>query len=324
MSDAPEWLLLIHVLPTKPDYLRVKVWRRLQGLGAVAVKNSVYVLPASERSREDFQWLQKEIEELGGEASICEARFVDGLSDPQIRQLFNAARDVDYAQLVEELRDGVGIASSGKENSEELRQRLRRARKRFEQIAALDFFGAEGRTACDELFKQLEAAARPARASSQTQAPTEYVGRTWATRPDVGVDRMASAWLILRHIDAAAKFVFVQERAKPMPGHLRFDMAKSDFTHEGDRCTFEVLIDRFGLDDPGLVAIARIVHDLDLKDRKFQEEETSGVARMISGITALHKEDEARIRVACQLFDAMRAAYGQAPSHHDDSPTASR
>ena len=112
MNETPDWLLLIHLLPAKPDYLRVKVWRRLQGLGAVAVKNSVYVLPSNDRSREDFQWLQKEIEEMGGEASICEARFVDGISDAQIRQLFNAARDGDYAQLVEELRDSIGIATT--------------------------------------------------------------------------------------------------------------------------------------------------------------------------------------------------------------------
>jgi len=93
------WLLLIHQLPPKPDYFRVKIWRRLQGLGAVAIKNSVYALPFSPQASEDFQWLRKEITAGGGEASVCRASFVDGLADPQIEALFRTARDADYADL---------------------------------------------------------------------------------------------------------------------------------------------------------------------------------------------------------------------------------
>jgi hypothetical protein len=100
----PGWLLLIHQIPPKPDYLRVKIWRRLQDLGAVAIKNSVYVLPASEQTHEDFRWVQREIEKSGGEASICEARFVEGLNVDQVTALFNAARDADYAPLAEDAR----------------------------------------------------------------------------------------------------------------------------------------------------------------------------------------------------------------------------
>src|SRR6058998_1883477 len=88
----PRWLLLIHQIPPKPDYLRVKVWRRLQRLGAVAIKNSVYVLPRSDQANEDFQWVLKDIVAEGGDASICEARFVEGLSDEQVEGLSQAAR----------------------------------------------------------------------------------------------------------------------------------------------------------------------------------------------------------------------------------------
>ena len=76
----PPWLLLIHQLPAKPAYSRVKVWRRLQALGAVTVKNAVYALPANAETQEDFDWLLREIVESGGEAMVCEARLVDGLS----------------------------------------------------------------------------------------------------------------------------------------------------------------------------------------------------------------------------------------------------
>src|SRR5262249_33612152 len=103
-DQAAKWLLLIHQLPPKPAYLRVKIWRRLQALGAISVKGSVYVLPAGEDTLEDFQWLLHEIEEGGGEGAICEVSFVDGLSDQEVRALFDAARDEDYAEIAKELR----------------------------------------------------------------------------------------------------------------------------------------------------------------------------------------------------------------------------
>jgi len=307
--SPPEWLLLIHVLPPKPDYLRVKIWRRLQGLGAIAVKNSVYVLPSNERTREDFQWLQKEIEGIGGESSLCEARFMDGLSDPQIRALFNVARDSDYAQLSEELRETLAATAAGADQGDELRIRARRLRKRFDQILALDFFDAGGRAVSEEMLKQLDEALSERRATRDSKgvAP-EFLGRTWVTRPKLGVDRMASAWLIQRFIDRAAKFRFAPQKEAAKSGELRFDMAKADFTHEGDRCTFEVLLERFSLSDLGLAAIGRIVHDLDLKDGKYRDEETAGIAAVLAGIEALHADDDQRLRSASMLLDALHRA----------------
>lgn len=314
-APTPEWLLLIHVLPPKPDYLRVKIWRRLQALGAIAVKNSVYVLPSNERTREDFQWLQKEIEGIGGESSLCEARFVDGLSDPQIRALFNAARDSDYAQLAEELRETLSTAAAEGDKREDLRLHARKLRKRFEQIFALDYFVADGRAVSESLLQQLDEALRERRPSSKPKSSTsKLVGKTWVTRRHVGVDRMASAWLIQRFIDPAAKFVFIKASEPPKPNELRFDMAKADFTHEGDRCTFEVLLDRFALVDPALAAIGRIIHDLDLKDAKFRDDETAGIAAVLAGIEALQADDDQRVRSASLLLDALHRALGERPS----------
>src|SRR3974390_2290989 len=99
---AHSWLLLIHQLPAKPAYLRVKIWRRLQDVGAVAVKNAVHALPMNEETQEDFEWLLREIREGGGEAFICEARLIDGLSDEEGRTLFDRARDAEYAELAKE------------------------------------------------------------------------------------------------------------------------------------------------------------------------------------------------------------------------------
>src|SRR6516162_913993 len=103
-EPAARWLLLVHQLPPKPAYLRVKIWRRLQGLGAISVKNSVYVLPASEQTLEDFQWLLREIEQGGGEGMVCEAHLIDGLDDQEVQALFDAARDANYQEIASQLR----------------------------------------------------------------------------------------------------------------------------------------------------------------------------------------------------------------------------
>src|SRR5437763_3842514 len=101
---ALSWLLLIHQLPAKPAYLRVKVWRRLQGIGAVAVKNAVHALPMNEGTQEDFEWLLREVVEGGGEAFLCEARLIDGLSDEEVEKIFDDARDVDYEEIAKGAR----------------------------------------------------------------------------------------------------------------------------------------------------------------------------------------------------------------------------
>src|SRR2546423_5124686 len=111
-SAATRWILLIHQIPPKPDYFRVKVGRRLQRLGAVAIKNSVYVLPRSDETVEDFQWQSREIVACGGEASVCEANFVDGLTDTQIEALVRTARDADYGEIVADVRR-LGKANNG-------------------------------------------------------------------------------------------------------------------------------------------------------------------------------------------------------------------
>src|SRR5262249_23706229 len=101
---AESWLLLMHQIPPKPGYLRVKIWRRLQALGAVAIKNSVYALPNTDDAREDFEWVLREIVKEGGEATLCEARLIEGLSDEEVQRSFHAARDADYAEIAEAAR----------------------------------------------------------------------------------------------------------------------------------------------------------------------------------------------------------------------------
>jgi hypothetical protein len=317
-GQGERWLLMIHQLPARPAYLRVKIWRRLQALGAVAVKNAVYALPASEHSQEDFQWVLKEILDAGGEAMVCEARLLNGLSDADIRALFNAARDQDYGDISAEARALAGrlAETPATESRAELRAQFARLKNRHLQTVGIDFFDANGRQSADGLIRGLEATLMEQMpepiASEPKSAFHDLIGRVWVTRIGVHVDRIGCAWLVRRFIDKNASFKFVPPKGYvPEPNELRFDMFDAEFTHEGDRCSFEVLMTRAGLDDPALTAIAEIVHDIDLKDEKFGREEAAGIKTLINGICADTRDDEERLVRGAAIFDSLYAVFSR-------------
>ncbi len=304
------WLLLIHQLPAKPAYARVKVWRRLQALGAVIVKNAVYALPSNEETQEDFAWLAREIDELGGEAFVCEAELVEGLGDAELRQMFVAARNEDYARVAGEARTLVSRLDEAASNGElaDIANQTARLRKQLSEITAIDFFEADGRDAAEQPITRLE---HHLSQGSETMTPQQGApaapsadSKIWVTREHVQIDRIASAWLVRRFIDPSARFKFVPGRSHaPRANEVRFDMFEGEYTHEGDRCTFEVLLKRAGLDDPALAAIGEIIHDIDLKDGKFGREETAGIRTVMSGIAAAHREDEQRLARGAAVLD---------------------
>jgi hypothetical protein len=147
-------------------------------------------------------------------------------------------------------------------------------------------------------------------------------GATWVTRTGVHVDRIASAWLIRRFIDPRAQFKFVPAKGYlPGDGELRFDMFEAEFTHIGDRCTFEVLVERMGLRDPALVAIGEIIHDLDLRDDKFGREETAGVRSTIDGICTIARDDDQRIAAASPMLDGLYSHFSLKRRRHPNQPS---
>jgi hypothetical protein len=289
----PGWLLFIHQIPPKPDYFRVKVRRRLQRIGAVPLKNSVYLLPATEEAMEDFRWLLREVQAEGGEATLCRADLLDGVDDGEVQALFRSEREADYAAIA---RDAAALPDSGHEGE------VGRLRRRLEETGRIDFFGAPGREAAERAIERA-AGAREGAAGSGAELPQ---GRTWLTRPGVGVDRMSSAWLIRRFIDPEARFAFAPPaQAQGMRDVLRFDMYEGEFTHEGGRCTFEVLLDRFGLDDPALRAVAEIVHDIDCKEERFGRPETAGIAAIVDGIRGSGADDQLRLAQGATVFEGL-------------------
>jgi hypothetical protein len=304
-----DWLLLVHQIPPKPPYLRAKVMRRLVQLGSIPLKNSAYLLPSADASFEDFEWLRREIVEQGGEAWILQGNLCAGMTDEQARETFRRVRAEEFAALTEQARTLLDRARGAEADGDALVTEWRRLGRRVEAAARLDFFDAPGREELEVLMETIDRTLHP-------QAPTATSGpalrsRTWMTRRGVKVDRISSAWLIRRFIDPAATFVFADPDSEaPSADIVRFDMFEGEFTHDGDLCTFEVLLRHSArADDPALQAIAHIVHDLDLKEERYQRPETAGFAAMIQGITARHADDERRLAEGATLLDAFYASF---------------
>jgi len=316
-KPAGGWLLLIHQIPPKPNYFRAKVGRRLQRVGAVAIKNSVYALPFNEQTQEDLQWIAREITQEGGEATLCQASFIEGLRDEQVESFFQTAREADYAGVGEEARELTGDLPKKIAPDDERRPdweaSLARFKKRLGEIAAIDFFGAPARLAAESALAALEKRLeRDATKESDHPAPkaSEYRARTWITRKNIHVDRIASAWLIRRFIDPKATFKFVPNQGyRPKDGEVGFDMFEAEFTHVGDKCSFEVLVERFAVREPGIKTIAEIVHDIDIKDGKFKRAEMPGIADVIASLGLAHRTDEARLEAGNALFDNLLDLY---------------
>ncbi|MGH9970283.1 MAG: chromate resistance protein ChrB domain-containing protein [Pyrinomonadaceae bacterium] len=323
-TSRQDWILLIHQLPPRPTNLRVRIWRKLQKLGAVAIKNSVYVLPATEKAHEDFQWLKQEIESAGGEAAVFLAGSVEGATDGEIVAAFRKARDEEFATLAAEF-DGLAGAireqsrgkhlSAGRLAAQETA--IERLHTDLERIAANDFFDAHGSAGAFNAYERSQKAIRAAQgpagkaALSQAKSGTldvaKYQGRRWVTRRNLHIDRLATAWLIRQFIDKRPRFYFVAD-GETIEGAIPFDMFGAEFTHHGEDCTFETMLKRFGLFQiRALRETAEIVHDIDLKDDKFHRLEAAGLNAIIDGLSKVLRDDRKLLQQTGIVFDGLYA-----------------
>ena len=301
----------------------------MQKLGAVAVKNSVYVLPNSEAAEEDLQWVSQEIVSGGGEAALFAADALESFGGEEVEGLFREARAKDYETLI---ADCNRLCSNMKEDAKKDHLSPGRADAyaatskplpaRLDRIRALDFFHAPN------MRKALEAVRNVRRAVAEhrglSRAPQEATGppvsvqalqgKVWVTRRVLHIDRLASAWLIVRFVDAKARFRFVTPRGRyrEKKGEVSFDMYGGKFSHHGDDCTFETMRKRLGLtENPVLAQIGQIVHDVDLKDGKFSREEARGIDALVLGLGKKCRDDESLRKAGTELFDALYAHFDQ-------------
>ncbi|MBX3742586.1 MAG: chromate resistance protein [Akkermansiaceae bacterium] len=307
MSESP-WILLLYSLPTGRGSARVAVWRKLRKSGALPFKTSAYLLPNRPELLERFQWLAQEVNEAGGEATLAIVSELEGLSREDMIRQFNEARAADYEPLSTALS---ALVSRQRESADDAVQaEVEKLRRRYREIRQVDFFdSAQG----GNIEIQLDRAAslignRDPEAALQVFSTKEFSSKTWLTRPQPAIDRVGSAWLIRNFIDPQAEFVFANDPGS-QPAAIPYDMMGVEFTHHGDDCTFETLLKRFGLVDPGLRKLAERVHDADLEDGKFQTVEAFGLDRIFKGWAKLGVADDEIFARGFPCFDALYAVF---------------
>jgi hypothetical protein len=306
------WLLLMHQLPPKADSFRVKIWRNLQKIGALQIKNSVYVLPVTAENQERFEKVVHEINAGKGDAFLCQTRFVQGIENNEIIAKFTQDRTEKYKALAQHFRKILHAHPSSDLSEEELmdiEHSFGKVERQLQELQAIDFFGSKESSATLKLYRTVLDTLNKLRKGHQEEHIRsfdlkQYQSKVWVTRSNIHVDRLASAWLINQFIDKRPKFKFVKNHNyKPTKNEIRFDMFNGEFTHIGDRCTFEILVQSFSLKKTGLSIIAEIIHDLDLKDTKFNRPETAGIGLIIESIVTSENDDFRRIKKANGLFD---------------------
>jgi hypothetical protein len=309
MKDAtkkkPEsWLLLLYSLPATHKTERVAIWRKLAKSGAVQIKTSTYLLPDKRAQYELFQWLAKQVRDYGGESTLVRAREIEGMPNRQLVDLFNSTREKEYAAVIHALRKLIGRKT---QRSESFAGEFEKLKKEFHRIREIDFFDSPRAHDAEGLVQQLQVSNRAKKLPAPRLRTKHYQNKTWVTRPRPEIDRVASAWLIRRFIDPKAKFVFAKNAAS-IRNALPFDFAEGEFSHHGEDCTFETMLQRFRITDKALRKIAEMVHDADLEDEKFQRPECIGIDRVLKGWAKQGMPDTKILEQGGACLDGLYAA----------------
>jgi hypothetical protein len=300
------WLFLVHQVQTPNSRERVKVWRAVRHVGAVLYRNSVYVLPYSKERLEDSK----------GEASVFVSESDDAQENKMLQSLFVRSREEEYTSILskaDKLRERIRRAKEQHQLSERLLKSLAKEVKQlsesFAEAERTDFFGApsasKARSELEQIGKFLAAfESQEASPPTRIHPRKAFQGQTWTTREHIHIDRLCSAWLIRRFIDPKARFVFATEGNLPKAG-IPFDVFGVEFSHHGEDCTFETLLKSFQLEDPALRELAKIVHDVDMKDGKFGRPEAAGLDLAVRALGGASRDDKETLEAGAPLLDAL-------------------
>jgi hypothetical protein len=297
MCEDSKWLLLVFTLPTSKASERVQMWRKLQRFGSIPFRNAGSLLPNTPENQERFEWLAAAIRASKGEASILQVQDIDDVSSGTLQDQFRKTRAADYTALIKDLQK---LKPSAKGPSAQ----VLRLRRRFEEIVAIDFFTNPLRRKAEEALVQAEqTGTKPDSTKRGSASKAKYQKRTWITRPRPGIDRVSSAWLISRFIDAKPKFIFDSSPAAH-PNAIPFDMFHgAGFGHEGDHCTFETLCLAFDISDKRVLLLAQAIHDADIEDGKFGRHEGHAMNQILRGWAAQNVPDDQLLRRGMDLIE---------------------
>jgi hypothetical protein len=303
---------LVLSLPAHNSTVRMRVWRALKETGCGVLRDGVYVLPEGAGGAKALPAIESDIRAAGGFAMTVDLRLkaTQGLA---VRRLFD--RSADYGALLQKVRAArKALPRLGHRKAQTTVVRLERA---FARLAAIDFFPAQAKRQAAQALAELRQGLREAYSRGEPRAAkkhlrlvdkAKYQKRVWATRKHPWVDRLASAWLIKRFIDRQARFVWLERPSQRPRKSVGFDFDGADFSHVGNRVTFEVLLASFGLDhDPGLAALAAAVHFLDVGGVPVPE--AKGLETLLRGIKENARSDDALLAEAMRIFDHFYSAF---------------
>jgi hypothetical protein len=295
----------------------VRIWRTLKHLGCASLREGVYLLPADAPTSADLLATEQAIRDAGAQAHLLQLRARDGTQEAAFRALFDRSPAyAEFAQALKAARKGVK-----KSPDAEVRKSLRMLDRQLEALARLDFFpgpaAAEAHAGLATLRNEAAQRLAPGEPTAAARDVVRrldrlrYQGRTWATRRRPWIDRLASAWLIQRFVDASPRFLWLAEARQCPKSALGFDFDGAAFTHMGDLVSFEVLACAFSLDDPALRRLGQLVHFIDVGG--IPVDEAAGLETLIRGLQTLHVDDDALLAAALPLFDSLYAALGATP-----------
>jgi hypothetical protein len=260
---------------------------------------------------ESFQWLAQEIQQAEGEALVMRVAQFEGVDDGQMMTLFDQARAEEYEEILEalaQLERQVVEDNAEEGTTADFHSTLHKLQKQQGEIARIDYFQCPQGTAVTAKLNQIKQLLAPNDANTPqiaTAVITQYQDRQWVTRLRPHVDRLACAWLIRRYLNPEA---VIRYSTEPEPGEVGFDMDGVRFSHQGNLCTFEVMLRAFQLDDPALHLLAEIVHEIDLRDGRYQRPETAGIDATLRGWLLANVPDSELEQHGIALFDGLYAA----------------
>jgi hypothetical protein len=299
------WLLLVFSLPAKRASQRVEIWRKLQRYGMLSLRSAGHVLPNSAINQERMEWLAAAIRSYKGQASVVQVQSFDDLPAERLKALFQEARSRDYQKLLQTAKKFAAHAGSGN-----LSAGLSRVRRRLQELQDIDFFDNPLRAKLESFLAKAEEGETVRSARNGKRRASQFVNRQWVTRPRPGIDRVSSAWLIRRFIDAKARFVFASEPGEH-PAAVPFDMfCEQGFGHRGEDCTFETLCKAFSIREGRVKRIAQIIHDADLGDEKFGRKEGVGLDRVLHGWARQDLPDEELLQRGMDLIEGLYESWG--------------
>jgi hypothetical protein len=318
MKNESPWLLLVASLPTTNATPRMRLWRAIKSMGCIALRDGTYVLPNTAAHSSALAELAAQTNADGGQAWVVDMTARSSEDDAAFASLFD--RSDDYAEFVTALNQARKQLTT--QTSPEIAKTVKRFRKELETLERIDFFPGDASLSARSAWADFEDAANkvlsPGEPSMAMKAipllnVNDYQNRVWATRRNPWVDRLASAWLIRRFIDPAARFLWLDSPASCPKDALGFDFDHATFTHVDGKVTFEVLLASFGLKQAALHRIGALVHYLDTGG--IQPPEAAGIESVLAGLRETIQNDDQLLAMASSLFDGLLISFEKIHPH---------